>query len=124
MYRILVNILLLLVASIFTDTALASSPKEELIGLWSFKRGIGGPCAAQILELKYSFYKSGRYHSKAKMSTGAVFEYSGTYTATDTTTTAFVDNQKIGPYPYEIKGDILLIRQPEFNCAVEMVRED
>ena len=108
----------------FPPSAFAKSPKEDLIGYWKFKRGINGPCAAQIIDLEYTFESNGKYHGKAKMSTGAALEYHGTFTATDTECTTFVDGVTVGPYPYQISGDILTVSQPEFHCKVQLERED
>ncbi len=111
-------------AVIFPCADAVAGPKEELVGLWKFKRGVGGPCAAQIVTLDYTFRKDGTYRSKAKMTSGGTFEYSGTYEANDTTCTAFVEGKTVGPYPYWIKNDVLTVRQPEFNCEVQLERED
>ncbi len=119
--------LALLAALVFLRPAYAFSPKDELVGIWRFKRGIGGPCSSLILGLRYSFHKDGRYESSAEMKSGfgqSSWKYSGTYKATDRTATAFVEGQTVGPYPYSIVEDTLIISQPEFGCKVELERED
>ena len=108
-------------------SAHAASPKEELQGIWVFKRGRGGPCEALIVKLKYSFRRNGSYESSSDVRTPSgvrTFRFTGTYSATDSFATAHVDGADVGPYPYRISGDTLIIRQPEFNCEVEMERED
>ena len=109
--------------SLYVSTALALSPREELIGAWYFKRGIGNPCDRLITALEYHFEKSGAYSTWARMRDGGEYRYTGTYNATDTTTTATVNGQKIGPYPYRINNDVLRITQPENHCVVELTRE-
>jgi hypothetical protein len=123
MYRTL----LILLTFCCVTPALAQSPRTQLVGVWAFKRGIGGPCASLIQDLHYYFQSDGRYSTRAKMRTPAGskdFSYSGTYVATDTSTTAYVDGHTIGPYPYTIRNDVLTISQPEHGCKVELVRED
>lgn len=102
----------------------AAGPKQELVGYWQFKRGLGGPCASGIRALEYAFLRDGSYEGSAKMSNGVSLKYTGTYSATETMCTVFVDGQTVGPFPYSIKDNLLTIQQPEFGCAVELVRED
>jgi len=122
MHKTIIIAVLALVCA--TSQVSAESSKAKLVGYWKFKRGIGGPCESLIEKLEYTFQKGGKYHGKSKMSTGATLEYSGTYSATDTECTTFIDGQTIGPFPYEITNDILTITQPDFDCKVQLERED
>ena len=115
--------LLALTAALSASPALAESPREQLIGSWYFKRGIGAPCDRLIRSLEYYFFKDGTYTTQATMSDGGRHKYSGTYVATDTSATAYVDGRTIGPFPYSIKNDVLRINQPDYRCDVELERE-
>ena len=102
----------------------AATPREELIGYWKMRRGIGGPCASQIRTLSYYFGKDGKYHAEANMIRGGEFKAAGTYKADDSTAVAYVDGSTIGPYPYRIEDGILVIDHPQFHCRIELDRED
>ena len=94
-----------------------------LIGSWYFKRGIGAPCDRQIRTLEYYFHKDGSYSGETTMSDGTHLKYTGTYTATDTSATVFVDGQTVGPFSYTIRNQVLRINQPSAHCDVELERE-
>jgi len=122
--RVIVLVFSLLMTSI---PALAAAPREDLQGIWVFKQGRGGPCEKLILTLRYSFRRDGSYEASSDVRTptgSGFFTYKGRYVATDSSVTAYVDGTTVGPYPYRIVDDRLIIRQPEHNCEVEMMRED
>lgn len=121
---ILTSIFSMVCFAVTAANTVADTPKNELIGYWKFKRGIGGPCRTQIRKLDYAFLKDGRYKGNATMSTGVNYEYAGTFTATDSSCTVFIEGKTVGPFPYRIENDVLVVKQPEFNCEVELVRED
>ena len=117
------RLIVLLFHFFLAPSAFALTPREQLVGSWFFKRGIGHPCNSLILDLEYHFYPGGDYSTRARMQGGTELSYKGTYVATDTTATATVDGRKIGPYPYTIKNGVLRITQPDNNCDVELIRE-
>ena len=122
--RSLVSSLILFIL-LTANVAWAISPKEQLVGMWKFKQGRGGPCANLIIELEYSFHPNGKYSSRTKMrSVLSSLAFEGTYSATDSTVTVFVDGHTVGPTRYRIVEDVLIVTQPEYNCEVELVRED
>ena len=109
------------------STAQAATPKEKLMGSWEFKRGIGGSCASLILKLRYVFHRDGRYEGNTTVKTGSKtssFEYSGTYEATNDSVITHVNGYNLGPNKYRIKGDILTVVHHQYNCEIELERED
>jgi len=112
---------------LLTTSAQAATPKEELLGSWQFKRGIEGACAALIVKLRYVFHRDGRYEGSTVVKTGTKlrsFEYSGTYEATNDSVITHVNGYNLGPNKYRIKGDILTVVHHQYNCEIELERED
>ena len=114
---------LVLALSLFPSVAKAS-PKDDLVGYWKLRRGVGGPCGSQIESLTYYFGRDGKYRAEARMLSGGEFKAAGTYTATDSSATAHVDGTVVGPYPYSITNNILTVDHPQFGCKILLDRED
>lgn len=117
------GLLALLVLS-WVETSIAQSRRDDLLGSWRFLKGSGGPCRTEIRDLHYFFHSDGKYSANAVMANGTTLRYQGTFSATDRDVTAVVEGQTIGPIPYRIVGDVLIVRQSEFGCDVELIRDD
>lgn len=118
-------ILLLLVSG--CPSLVDASPSSELVGAWKLRRGIGGPCAALIKELRYVFGRDGAYTAETTLYAGGRTvsrKVVGTYVATDRDVTARAEGTTIGPTPYTITDDVLRVSQPEAGCAVELDRDE
>lgn len=116
---------LLLLVLLLPAAAGAAQGADALIGRWSFKHGRGGQCASGIEKLWYRFGKDGSYEATTTLRYGAKqLTVKGRYTATAESATAVVDGRTIGPYPYRIVNDELIITHTEHRCEVVMERED
>jgi hypothetical protein len=101
-----------------------ASPKDDLVGYWKLRRGLGGPCGSQIETLTYYFGRDGKYRAEARMISGGEFKAVGTYSATDYSATARVEGAVVGPYPYSIQNNVLTVDHPQFGCKILLDRED